>query len=205
VGITDTGYGEDHCWAQHLAQVVDVNSTAPFPPIVESGSPLRSVHSAALLTRAERASRDAGQLRLDPRRRRVPRHAPVRLARGELEAALGGHLHRVDALLGDLGRAERICGPERELAEQAQREVERRVAALVRAYNEGTATERAGALGRLGAIEVERQRAQREVARALRPVGEAAHALSEELMGARARVEQLAAAGPGAAEAARVV
>ena len=36
VGITDTGHGEDHCWRDHLTALVDLNSTTPFPPIVDA-------------------------------------------------------------------------------------------------------------------------------------------------------------------------
>ena len=46
VGITDTGYGEDHCWAHHFDVVIDINSTDPFPPIVRSTSPCHHIHSA---------------------------------------------------------------------------------------------------------------------------------------------------------------
>ncbi len=33
VGISDTGYGEDHCWSEAFTLLVDVNSRTPFPPI----------------------------------------------------------------------------------------------------------------------------------------------------------------------------
>jgi hypothetical protein len=56
VGVSDTGYGEDHAWGQYLSVVIDVNSTAPFPPLVAHDSPLREVHSAQLRTQAERQS-----------------------------------------------------------------------------------------------------------------------------------------------------
>ncbi|MCK6535884.1 MAG: hypothetical protein L6Q84_23185 [Polyangiaceae bacterium] len=69
VGITDTGYGEDHCWADHFTRVGDVNSDAPFSPFVDARSPIDSVHSALLLTRLEQRRRDAGRAGwLDPRR-----------------------------------------------------------------------------------------------------------------------------------------
>lgn len=66
VGISDTGYGEDHCWAEAFTHLVDVNSHTPFPPLVPATSPLRAVHSALVLTRAEK---ETGTL--DPRRGRV--------------------------------------------------------------------------------------------------------------------------------------
>jgi hypothetical protein len=87
VGISDTGYGEDHCWAEAFTHVVDVNSSSPFPPIVPAGSPLRSIHSAPILTRAEKEARRRGDAWTDPRRRRAAGGA--REFRGqELEALL---------------------------------------------------------------------------------------------------------------------
>ncbi|HET9596805.1 MAG TPA: haloacid dehalogenase-like hydrolase, partial [Anaeromyxobacteraceae bacterium] len=72
VGITDTGYGEDHCWADHLTRVIDVNGADPFPPIVSAGSPLRELHSASVLSAGELARREAGAAGwLDPRRRQA--------------------------------------------------------------------------------------------------------------------------------------
>ena len=68
VGISDTGYGEDHCWTDAFTHVVDVNSTSPFPPIVSASSPLRAIFSALILTRAEKEARQRGDTWLDPRR-----------------------------------------------------------------------------------------------------------------------------------------
>jgi len=48
VGISDTGYGEDHCWTEAFTRVADVNSGSPFPPIVPATSPLRAIFSAHL-------------------------------------------------------------------------------------------------------------------------------------------------------------
>ena len=56
VGVTDTGYGEDHCWANHFDIVMDINSTDPFPPIVETSSPCQHIHSAEVLSRKEHAA-----------------------------------------------------------------------------------------------------------------------------------------------------
>ncbi len=102
VGISDTGYGEDHCWTEAFAHVVDVNSRTPFPPIVPAGSPLRAVFSALVLTRAEKASREHGSEVLDPRRRKVT--PGVRdFQAGELEALLAGVVARVDRLGSSAG------------------------------------------------------------------------------------------------------
>ncbi len=55
VGVTDTGYGEDHDWANHFTRVADINSGHPFSPLVTHASPLREVWSAQVTTRGERA------------------------------------------------------------------------------------------------------------------------------------------------------
>lgn len=60
VGITDTGYGEDHSWSHHFKKVVDVNSSAPFSPLVPSTSPIQEIHSAHVLTLEERTRRAQG-------------------------------------------------------------------------------------------------------------------------------------------------
>jgi haloacid dehalogenase-like hydrolase len=87
VGISDTGYGEDHCWTEAFTHVVDVNSTSPFPPIVSGGSPLRSIFSAPILTRAEKEARVRGDAWLDPRRGRAAGDTRE-FQRQELEALL---------------------------------------------------------------------------------------------------------------------
>lgn len=105
VGITDTGYGEDHCWAEHFTKVVDVNSDDPFGAVVPHASRTEEVHSARLLTRAERARRHAGTRDFLDARRQVQRLLPQRdLGRGELTRLLGGVLDDVDDLLHRCGR-----------------------------------------------------------------------------------------------------
>jgi hypothetical protein len=59
VGISDTGYGEDHCWTEAFTHLVDVNSTTPFPPIVPADARVRWIVSAGLLTRREKDARAA--------------------------------------------------------------------------------------------------------------------------------------------------
>src|SRR5690606_792344 len=90
VGITDTGYGEDHCWAEFFSRVVDINSDTPFPPIAPAGSPLVEVHSASVLSRKERRLRAAGDPNyLDPRRRPMPSGVDHVFTQAELAALLG--------------------------------------------------------------------------------------------------------------------
>ncbi len=72
-GITDTQYGEDHCWAKYFDTVVDINSSWPFPGSVPADSAVREVHSAQVLTQHESERRAAGESEyLDALRPREP-------------------------------------------------------------------------------------------------------------------------------------
>lgn len=103
VGITDTGYGEDHCWVNHLRRVADVNSEHPFPPIVASSSPVSEVFSAQLLTRGERRRLAADVPDwLDRRRPRPPRSETRVFERSELEERLSDLLEDAQRLASDL-------------------------------------------------------------------------------------------------------
>ena len=193
VGVSDTGYGEDHSWAQRLACVVDVNSTAPFPPIVDATSPLRAIHSAVVLTRAEREARERGGAWLDPRRHGVPLHAPVRIGRETLAAVLAGDLAETDVLLARIAEASRGCADAAATARRWLRDVDRRVAAAVDAHNEARSPgDRADALARLDALDRDAARAREALARALRPVSDATRALVDTLEQAQAQVASLA-------------
>jgi hypothetical protein len=113
VGVSDTGYGEDHSWTEAFAHVVDVNSSSPFPPIVAASSPLRAIFSAPLLTRAEKLARARGGRHLDPRRRRRrgAGAAPLELRAPELEALLAPLRAAVERLAAELeARAGQVAG-----------------------------------------------------------------------------------------------
>jgi hypothetical protein len=127
VGISDTGYGEDHCWTEAFTHVVDVNSTSPFPPLIPASSPLRAIFSAPILTRAEKEARLRGERWLDARRgaaaggaREFRRHelevllAPLRAAMERLsEAADGSVADLAFALASSRERARRMLEPRR--------------------------------------------------------------------------------------------
>jgi hypothetical protein len=72
LAITDTSYGEDHCWTEHFSCVVDINSPTPFAPIVTHASPNRAVHSAVLLSSEEKRIRGSGFTDYLDARRKVP-------------------------------------------------------------------------------------------------------------------------------------
>jgi hypothetical protein len=108
LAITDTSHGEDHCWTEHCACVIDVNSPTPFAPIVTRASRTREVHSAILLTREERHRRNDGDAGyLDARRQDHPPREQVDLDRDALSA-------RLDALLDAINRlSRRVPNPPR--------------------------------------------------------------------------------------------
>lgn len=124
VGISDTGYGEDHCWTEHFTRVVDVNSDAPFPPIVAAGSPLREVHSAWLETEGERRRREQGRADwMDPRRILAGRRREsVLLGRAELEEQLGDLRTELERLVAD---PEENAWPIARLLREARRRLDR--------------------------------------------------------------------------------
>jgi hypothetical protein len=103
LAITDTSYGEDHCWAEHFACVVDINSPTPFPTIVPDTSPVEAVHSAAVLSRDEQRRRANGEPGyLDPRRERRGPTSTVELDGHGLRTSLGEVLAEVNRVAGQL-------------------------------------------------------------------------------------------------------
>jgi len=99
LGITDTSYGEDHCWTEHFACIVDINSPTPFTPIVTQVSPTRAVHSAIVLTREEQHRRDNGDAGyLDARRKGRAPTERVDLDREALHSLLADPLAEINRL-----------------------------------------------------------------------------------------------------------
>jgi hypothetical protein len=99
VAITDTSYGEDHCWADHFRCVVDINSPTPFAPVVTRASPNREIHSAVLLTRDEQRRRGNGDTGyLDTRRKERTPTRRVELDGEMLRTLLGGLLAEINRL-----------------------------------------------------------------------------------------------------------
>ncbi len=201
VGITDTGYGEDHSWAEHFTRVVDLNSSAPFPPIVPARSPTREIHSALALTRGEKARRAGGDgAYVDPRRAE-PLPAPATLGAAELGHRLGplaGQVERVAQALA--GAAARIGLGRVALAAELAR-VNASLDDLARAYN--AAPESGRGRGRaLAALRAElgRMRAvQRRLARLERPVSALSYERMQLLTAARATLQPTVAGRGGEA------
>jgi len=140
VGITDTSYGEDHAWSSYFKTVIDINSPAPFAPVVFAGSPLREIHSARVLTRAERERAQPGRQRADSQRT---------LVASDLTARLTHIMPRIELLL------ERYA-QEADAIDSAREVVKHRIAALaqeieraVDSFNSSSGPERKRALSRL--------------------------------------------------------
>jgi hypothetical protein len=197
VGISDTGYGEDHSWTEAFVHVVDVNSSSGFPPIVTAGSPLRRVFSAQLLTRAEKDARARGEAWLDPRRRGA---RSARSARDDGSRELGA------------AELRSLLAPVRAAAEQLARELDVRQrqlsTVLERTRAEISAVDRAlesAVVGTLAASRAHRRRLLRAIkarlaadlrgARLARPVSEVAFELVRTLERSRELVEQRVAHG----------
>jgi len=149
VGVSDTGYGEDHCWVEYFSRVVDINSSAPFPPIVPASSPLREIHSAAVLTRTERARRSAGETAyLDPRRPSRPdRHRALEAAQLSRQLApLAGEVEQLARRFEE--RATGLAEGRTRLLRQVDT-VLRRIEEIVGAFNEATGQSRRAVLRQL--------------------------------------------------------
>jgi hypothetical protein len=185
VGISDTGYGEDHCWLDHFTRVVDVNSSAPFPPFVSAGSPLREVHSAAVLTRAERARRAAGDARHLDARRPLRDRRDREFTAAELAARLAPLAAEVERLARSMEERETDLAPARARLRAGLEAFSGRIEALVAAFNAAAARERRAALAPLRDALRGEGTLRRELTRLERPLAELSCALSGLLAAAR--------------------
>ncbi|MCC6647310.1 MAG: hypothetical protein IT374_17275 [Polyangiaceae bacterium] len=181
VGVTDTGYGEDHAWADHFARVIDVNSDSPFVPIVRAGSPLVEIHSAAVLTREERATGA-----LDPRRGAVATGGPRELAGAELDALVSGFRARAEQLAREYERTASALGPELDEVRAATAEVRRELDRAALAYNEAPPDARGPFLTTLEALRQAERALVAELHALERPLSEIAFALCRTREGSRA-------------------
>jgi hypothetical protein len=192
VGISDTGYGEDHCWAEHFTRVIDVNSSTPFQPIVPAASPVREIHSAAVLTRSERARRAGGEATyLDPRRppRTLPDHV---FTETELIERLAQATDGAEALACRFEECAHDLADSRRLIRDEVKEVKSRIEVIVTAFNEASGRERQTAVALLRRELRETRALRRRLARRERPLSEIACALSRLLATSRAELARVA-------------
>lgn len=191
VGISDTGYGEDHCWAQYFRRVIDVNSKTPFPPIVAESSPLEEVHSAKLLTRRERDARARGdEAYVDPRRKGGPRGVERVFGARELSVLLGDALDSVEAMAERREACADALGAGADAASALADGVLARIEQLVARYNELADELRAPVFSELRLAVRQLFDVRSERARVERPLSELSHALTSLLEGARALLER---------------
>jgi hypothetical protein len=187
VGMSDTGYGEDHCWTEAFTHLLDVNSSTGFPPIVSAASPLRAIFSAQILTRAEKDARARGERWLDPRRRRAAAGGVREFRAPELEALLAPFRAVVERLAHELDVRQRQIA---HLLERTRAEC----AALDRAL-EDAATQAAsrGPSRHLLRLLEERLSVDLRLARGARPVSEVAFAMTRALERSREWLDRGAA------------
>ncbi|MDP8257729.1 MAG: hypothetical protein P9M14_18435 [Candidatus Alcyoniella australis] len=170
VGITDTGYGEDHAWAHYFTRVVDINSSDPFSPIVSNDSPLKEIHSAKLLTADEIKQRESGNASyLNPKRKEA---APTSLAlnSSQLTDRLQPVVQSLETLADSFQRAKGKSQAVRQELEREISDVQCRIDEVVRNYNQSQGAARDKAfkqlrsylkqLGRLGKRLTKTQREQ---------------------------------------------
>jgi hypothetical protein len=186
VGISDNGYGEDGAFAEYFTHVIDVNSKTPFPPIVGAASPCREVHSAAVLTQEELERRRAEHPGwTDPRRREAPEGAPRTFTRQALEPLLREALAQVERAAQRLNTAEREVAHARAEAQAPVREQQARLEETVAAYNAAEAAARSAVFERLEDQLTTLGELRAAVAKAVRPLSQAAYELERRLDEAR--------------------
>lgn len=200
VGISDTGYGEDHCWGEYFTHVVDVNSNAPFGPVVSCESPLREVHSAHVLSRREREMRaEVDSAWLDPRRDRKPSLVDREIPRDELMAALSDVLAEVETTAARYDESLRSIAVAKAELERNEDVMKARVEALCSEYNRSEGYLKGLLLSELDAVSAQFARLRGVMVEVERPVSEVAFRLTTLLEGARRKAElpSQRAEGPG--------
>jgi hypothetical protein len=200
VGMSDTGYGEDHCWAEHFTRVVDVNSSAPFSPIVPAGSPVREIHSAAVLTRSELARRAAGEPTYSDPRRAQRDSADHAFTAAELKERLGGLVDEAEVLASRFEECASHLAEARRLILLEGKEVAGRLDAIAAAFNSARGRERRPIMSQLRRELREERALRRRLARLERPLSEIAIERNRLLVTSR---EELARRAPGAGGARR--
>lgn len=189
VGITDTGYGEDHAWAHYFTRVVDVNSTAPFSPIVSADSPLAAIDSAQLLTRSEKEQRKhQAPSYLDPRRD-VPELKSVKCDGTQLRERLKPMVDSLETL-ADAYHRESVAqqGRQQEIEQQIS-DLDGRISATVQDYNESKGQARANAFKQLRAILWKQNQQRRQLAKIQRKQAALMFAIEQKMAHSRKQLE----------------
>ncbi len=190
VGITDTGYGEDHTWAEYFTRVADINSADPFPPLVKAGSPVEEIHSACVLTRSERDGLAVGQP-IAPERSRIPETRVY--TRNELEQLFG---ERVSALSRMIEQAMRLEGELSQAARQIHErlgEVSREMEQAVQRFNAAEQEARRQALASVRRLMRRHDALEAQYRRLVQPVSQVFYEVGRQREEARRQVARHAA------------
>ncbi|HNS98579.1 MAG TPA: hypothetical protein PLJ27_06540 [Polyangiaceae bacterium] len=186
VGMTDTSYREDHSWANYFKILVDLHSPTPFVPIVSGSSPLMEIHSAHVMTQAEKQD---GSCR---RRNHVGPLDERRYCGSQLERQLPG-------LLSTVHRLNQRYQDEHRRLHHDRLEIEGHLSTLwklieedVDDYNASEGHRRDRVLRRLRHRLRQRHRWERRLIRTERPLAELTHSLTELLSVARLSLEPTA-------------
>lgn len=192
VGITDTWHGEDHSWADVFTRVVDVNSRAPFSPLVAADSPLQEIHSAHVLTFEERERRANGDTTyVDPRRQK---YLADRRG-GELAPSLANYaVHAIANEVEHLAAHHRaVVEAGRDLWSRLESRIDDAYAAIEGAvddYNVAPQPRRRRRLATVNQHVRQHQQLTRQLLHAQRAASAVAQAIDERLAAARAAVVQ---------------
>ncbi|MBK8592730.1 MAG: hypothetical protein IPN77_27175 [Sandaracinaceae bacterium] len=179
VGISDTGYGEDHCWADFFTHVVDLNSDAPFPPFVAAGSPLREVHSAFAFSRDELLRREQDPTYLDPRRDPLPSGVDLTFERDQLAHLLGSDADAIERLAARFQAGVGALEAARRSVVARYQAVQQRLDDLVLLYNQATDDERPSLLTQLDRLLEQVAERTHLLGQVERPLADLAHGLQQ--------------------------
>ena len=207
VGISDTGYGEDHCWADFFTHVVDLNSDSPFPPFVAAGSPLREVHSAFAFSRDELARREQDPNYLDPGRKPLPSGHDVTFERHELAQLLESEARAIEGIATRFHAQVGTLEAARHGVEARYQAVQQRLDDVVQRYNQAAAEERPTLLSQLDRLLEQVAEKADLLGQVERPLADLAHSLQRLREGAQQKLlseaKRLSTGGPAAAPASR--
>ncbi|MBW2527431.1 MAG: hypothetical protein JRI23_24830 [Deltaproteobacteria bacterium] len=190
IGITDTSYGEDHSWSSYFDRVVDINSPSPFVPIIAADSPLSTIHSAKVMTRAELSEPSLREAREGAIEHGGAGTAEgiTRYAASQLASELAGTLDAVESLAASFRAEAAALRPRREALQAQLDSVQNAIERDVIRFDVGSIFERPRALRRLRRHLRKHRSIQVELLRVERPLSQLSCSLDELLASSRARL-----------------
>jgi hypothetical protein len=195
VGVTDTTNGEDHDWANYFTRVVDINSPNPFSPIVVVSSPVKEVHSAMVLTKAERERRAAGAADYLDRRRRKATRSAVKYLGVELKELLASLINALERLAARYHQTYQVIHERRQEFERKLVERGKDIEENIARYNRSEEKARAAALRALRRQLRQAKELRKKITRLELPLSKLRQAIQEHLDGARHCLESAKSIG----------